>query len=91
MATEEQQLHARALYHNGVLSLLEPVDLPEGVEVDVSIHVRPSQAERVVLPAPPGCVYPTVLIPARALDKLTDLVALGGDALADSEALYDSD
>jgi len=34
-------------------------------------------------------VYATRLVPAKRLDDLTDLVAVGGDALADSEALYD--
>ncbi len=36
-------------------------------------------------------VYPTRFVSAERLDKLTDLVEIGGDALADSEALYDSD
>jgi hypothetical protein len=33
--------------------------------------------------------YPTRLVPAKKLDDLTDLMAIGGDGLADSEALYD--
>ena len=40
---------------------------------------------------PAGLVHPTRLVPAEWLDKLTGLVAVGGDALADSEALYDPD
>ena len=40
---------------------------------------------------PEGLIHPTRLVPAERLDKLTGLVAIGGDALADSEALYDPD
>ena len=35
------------------------------------------------------CLYPAVFVPAAALDKLVGIVSVGGDALADSEALYD--
>jgi len=38
-----------------------------------------------------GLVYPTRLVSAERLDNLTGLVEVGGDALADSEALYDPD
>jgi PHD/YefM family antitoxin component YafN of YafNO toxin-antitoxin module len=37
---------------------------------------------------PADLVYPTRSVPAERLDKLTGLVEMGGDALADSEALY---
>jgi hypothetical protein len=40
---------------------------------------------------PADLVYPTRFVPAERLDNLTGLIAIGGDALADSEALYDSD
>ena len=36
-------------------------------------------------------VYPTRLVSAQRLDILTGLVEAGGDALIDSEALYDPD
>jgi hypothetical protein len=36
-------------------------------------------------------VYPTRFVPAERLDALTGVVNVGGDALADSEALYDAD
>ena len=42
-------------------------------------------------PSKPPLVYPTRLVPAAQLDNLTGLVPVGGDALADSEALYDPD
>jgi hypothetical protein len=36
-------------------------------------------------------VYPTRPQPPETLTRLIGLVAIGGDALADSEALYDAD
>ena len=41
--------------------------------------------------APPPYVYPTVAVPPSSLDGWLDLVPEGyeGDALADTEALYD--
>jgi hypothetical protein len=39
----------------------------------------------------PKSVYPTRFVPAKRLDALTGVVHIGGDALADSEALYDAD
>ena len=36
-------------------------------------------------------VYPARFVPAERLDALTGVVNVGGDALADSEALYDAD
>jgi hypothetical protein len=38
----------------------------------------------------PAYLYPTVLLPADSLDALIGVApAVGGDALADTEALYD--
>jgi len=77
----------RAIHRYGVLRLLTPLDLPEGAEVSVIVSLPLSDEEdhprRVEL------IYPTRLVPAKKLDDLTDVVAVGGDALADSEALYD--
>jgi hypothetical protein len=36
-------------------------------------------------------VYASRLVPADELDRLTGLVNVGGDALLDSETLYDPD
>ncbi len=69
-------LYARAVHHHGVLRLLDPLDLPEGVLVKVVVH----DDDRLR--------YPTRLVSAAWLDKITGLVAVGGDALADSEAEY---
>ena len=79
--------HVRAVHQDGVLTLLTPVELPDGAEVSVIILQTP-----VGQPGPPQpvqLVHPTRLVPAGRLDSLTDLVAIGGDALAESEALYD--
>lgn len=70
-----------AIHHDGVLRLLTPLELPEGAHV--SVIVFPTLLDQVKL------AYPTQLVPAKKLDDLSDLVAIGGDALADSEALYD--
>ena len=40
---------------------------------------------------PPGFLYPTRPQPSESLARLIGLVAVGGDALAESEALYDAD
>ena len=84
----------KAIYRDGMLQLLEPIDLPEGAEVWVELQVGPQP----VLEAPSrresverGPLYPTRYQPPETLAHLIGLVAAGGDALADSEALYDAD
>jgi len=59
------------------------------------VHNQAQQGEPVVV-APDGDLapyrYPTVSLPASALGKLIGLMPpVGGDALADTEALYDGD
>ena len=78
----------RAVHRHGVLTLLDALELPEGAEVWLSIEsVLPDTNEKLT----PTLVHPTRLIPAAKLDALTGLIEVGGDALADSEALYDPD
>jgi len=77
----ETVTHVRAIHQDGALKLLTPLELPEGAQV--SVIVLPTPCDQVDL------VYPTRLAPAKKLDDLTGLVSIGGDALADSEALYD--
>ena len=79
----------RAIYHNGVLSLLDPLDLPEGTQVSLDIQFTPSYPTDKTYPT--SFVYPTRLVPAERLDNIIGLVAAGGNALTDSEALYDTD
>ena len=79
--------HVRAIHRDGVLELLTPLELPEGAQVSVIVlQTLPGQAGQ---PQEVELAYPTRLVPAKKLDDLTDLIAIGGDALADSEALYD--
>jgi len=79
--------HARAVHRHGVLELLTPLELPEGARVSVIVleeHGKQTgEADSVELS------YPTRTVPAAKLDDLTGLAEMGGDALADSEALYD--
>lgn len=79
----------RAIYHNGVLSLLDPLDLPEGTQVSLDIQFTPSYPTDKTYPI--SLVYPTRLIPAERLDNIIGLVEAGGNALTDSETLYDTD
>ena len=73
--------HVHAIHRDGVLKLLTSLELPEGAQVSVIVFPVPlDQVEPL---------HPTCLMPAEKLDSLTDLVAIGGDALVDSEALYD--
>jgi len=83
----EKGTHVRAIHHDGVLKLLAPLDLPDGAQV--SVVVFPAPPNRVDQPEWVELVHPTRLVPAEKLDNLTGVVSVGGDALADSEALYD--
>ena len=83
MSTTATHSQVRAVYHQGVLTLLDPVELPEGARVRLSIQSITSAIAEV------RPTVPTRLIPAEKLDSLTGLVEVGGDALPDSEALYD--
>ena len=83
MSTVKTYPQVRAIHHDGMLKLLDALDLPEGAQVRLSIlSVHPSDAE---------LVYPTRLVSADRLDLLTGLGEVGGDALRESEALYDPD
>jgi predicted DNA-binding antitoxin AbrB/MazE fold protein len=76
----------RAIHHEGVLKLLDEVTLPEGAQVSVIVFDK--AIDEAQSPETVG-FYPTRFVPAERLDRLTGVVAVGGDALADSEALYD--
>ncbi len=77
-----QQKVVRAIYHEGSLQLLEPVDLPEGVELQITVPVRDAMET-----TSSGPVYPTRPQPPETLSRLCGLIAVGGDALAESEIL----
>ena len=79
-------VNVRAIYREGVLTVLDPVTLPDGAQVQLDIHLLEQT------PVQQGTAqYPTMLISAAELDTLTGIVTAGGDALTDSEALYDPD
>ncbi len=84
-----RQLHTnvRAIYHAGVFTLLEPVALPDGAQVQ--LDVRLTEPAKAQYKPPP--VHPNTFVSATTLDALTGVVATGGDALGDTEALYDSE
>ncbi len=85
MDTTKAYPQVRAVHHDGVLRLIDPLELPDGAQVRLFVQsMLPDMSDTV-------SVYPTRLVSAKRLDKLTDLIEVGGDALADSEALYDPD
>lgn len=77
----------RARYSKGTLKLLEPLQLPEGAEVQVSVTTS-EQARKRRRAARRRYRYPTRTFSWSRLRPLSGVVALGGDALADSEAMY---
>ena len=80
----------RAIHRGGTLELVEPVDLPEGAEVWVMLQSPAANLPALQKPDRPT-YYPTRPQPPETLGRLLSLIAVGGDALADSEALHDTD
>ena len=80
-------LNVRARYSKGTLKLKKMLRLPDGAEV--SLTITPLEAELARRQAKPRLKYPTRLLPAETLQDLVGIVSLGGDALADSEAVCD--
>ena len=78
-----------AVYERGVLRLLEPLDLPEHTELTVTL-VMPQVPEKMVS-AGLRVRCPTRSQPLSPLDPLIGTMPAGGDALKDTEALYDDD
>jgi len=83
----------RAVYQGGVLRLLDPLQLAEGTEVCLRVEIVPTPLPEPLKEAggleKPVLAYPTRFVRAERLDPMICLVQVGGDALADSEALYD--
>jgi predicted DNA-binding antitoxin AbrB/MazE fold protein len=89
-----QHVLVKAIYRDGALQLQEPVDLPEGAEVWVELRKEPhlgTETAALQQPAHSPFLHPTRPQSPESLARLTGLVAIGGDALAESEALYDVD
>ncbi len=79
-----------ARYSKGTLKLRRRLRLPEGTEVRVTVTV--AQAEGTGRKKPRRkYLYPNRPPPRHTLRAITGIASLGGDALDDSEALYDSD
>ncbi len=78
----------RARYAKGALKLRRRLQLPDGTEVRVSVTPLASQPKRR-RSAKRRYTYPNRRVPFYRLERLVGLVSVGGDALVDSEALYD--
>ena len=85
--TEFADLPAR--YSKGTLKLRQRLDLPEGAEVRVTVSIEKRATSQ--RGAKRKYQYPTRLVSWDTLDQLTGIASLGGDAVADSEALNDHD
>jgi hypothetical protein len=85
----EMTYQVPVIYEKGVLRPLKPLDLPEHTQLTVTVltpehkHHPPSATPRIL--------YPTRSQPLSVLDPLIGTMPAGGDALKDSEALYDED
>ncbi|MEK7327005.1 MAG: antitoxin family protein [Chloroflexota bacterium] len=78
----------RARYSKGALKLRRPLRLPDGTEVRVSVSTLSPKAKKRRV-SKRRLAYPSRPLPMHHLDRLAGIMSLGGDALADSEALYD--
>ena len=77
-----------ARYSRGTLRLRKPLKLPDGAEVRVTVKAVEPKKRR--LPKR-RYLYPNRVVPWENLRRLTGIVSLGGDALADTEAIYDGE
>ena len=78
----------RARYTKGLLKLRKPLKLAEGTEVQVtvtSVEVAPTSRRKR------NYTYPTRAVAWGSLQAITGIMSLGGDAVADAEALYDGE
>jgi hypothetical protein len=78
-----------ARYSKGTLKLRRRLRLPDGTEVRVTIV--PVAATRIGKSSQRRYLYPNRTVPWASLRELSGIASLGGDALADSEALYDGE
>jgi predicted DNA-binding antitoxin AbrB/MazE fold protein len=76
-----------ARYSKGTLKLRRRLRLPDGAEVRVSVTLAsPNRTRRS---AKRAYVHPNRSFPLSSLAHVAGIASLGGDALADTEALYD--
>ncbi|RMF30853.1 MAG: hypothetical protein D6759_11125 [Chloroflexi bacterium] len=96
MSANPQKTATRAS-HERLLSMLDELPPASQAVVERFVEFLHEQARRgrpvVVTPEgeeKPPYLYPTVPVPASSLDGLIGVMPpVGGDALADTEALYD--
>ena len=77
--------NVNAIYKGGMFRLLESINLTDGTLVKLNVEPQEDQTKGV------QPVSLNLFIPAKDLSSLVGIVSLGGDSLADSESLYDSD
>lgn len=77
----------RARYSKGMLKLRQPLRLPEGAEVRVSV-ITAAKKTKPRKTSKRQYIYPTRTLSWKNVRQLSGLLSIGGDALADSEALY---
>lgn len=77
-----------AIYEKGVLRLLETLDLPEHTRLTVTVSM-PKARQHATLQ--PRFRQPTRSQPLSQLTPLIGKMPAGGNALKDTEALYDED
>ena len=65
------------------------VDVPEPKLIEAFRRLPPKQRAELLERLQALCKLELKVVPASRLHALTGLVSLGGDALADTEAVYD--
>ncbi|MCZ7574877.1 MAG: hypothetical protein M5U01_40515 [Ardenticatenaceae bacterium] len=71
------------------MSVTVILELPEDVLVDALRRLSPERRRQLFLKLERGNGSPVRGVPASELDQWTGLITVGGDALAESEQLYD--
>lgn len=77
-----------ARYTKGTLKLHKRLRLPEGAVVRVTVMFGQPKTKRAKT-TKRKYTYPNRPLPRHTLRAISGIVSLGGDALADSESLYD--
>lgn len=65
------------------------LELPENVLVAALRKLSPTRRQYLLAELKPVSTFVLRTVPASDLDKLTGLISVGGDALEDSERIYD--
>jgi hypothetical protein len=65
------------------------LELPEDILVAALRKLSPARRRHLLVELDRPSAFTLRTVPAAELDKLTGLIAVGGDALEDSERLYE--